>query len=322
MNANSDQQDIANHHIRYLRPSLLESTIGFEQAYYIQKMSRGHVNIKTALTWLNHTTDRSSQRRGTWETFLAAFVSSMFPFSSAHKPFPPTFKLDHSRLYALCTDVCNVICTDVCIVGLEGLMGNFSRSQKEIETAVAALPALLQTIVGARANEAQWASQAGNIAAELVRIAAKDNVLPSPVKPYTKSALIDNMEYWVRENTASTAMLFIEKSELLQKTILARVKLTVCAHIRLTPSAIFESLVAAPARAAATTVDTKYYAASAPAEQDVARQSTGNLRVDDLIRRASHIAVLHYRVWAPLLYEKQPDAPPSSIPTPPTSPKA
>jgi len=285
-------------------------------------MSRGHVNVKTALTWLNHTTDRDPQRTGNLNIFLDAFVSSMFPFSSAHKPFPPTFKLDHSRLYALCTDVCNVICTSVCTVGLGGLMGNFCRSKKEIASAVAALPALLQTIVGVRANETQWTTQAGNIAVELVRIAVKDDILPSPDKHYTKSALCDKMENWVRDNTASHAKLFLKKSELLQETVLACVKAIVWAHINMTPSAIFDSLVAAPARAAATTVDTSYYASSTPAEQSAVHQSTGNLRVDDLIRRASHMAVLHYRVWAPLLYAKHPDEPSWDMASPPTSPKA
>lgn len=288
-------------------------------------MSRGHVCVKTALGWLNHTTDGDSQRTGNLDVFLGAFVSSMFPFSSAHQPFPPTFKLDHSRLYALCTDVCNVICTDVCTVALEGLMANFRRPAREIAHAVAQLPAVLQTIVGTRANEAQWASQAGNIAVELVRIAVKDDTLPQAGKSYTQTELCDKMEKWVRMNTTSQAPRFLEKSQALQDTILARVKDTVWAHINMTPSAIFESLVAAPTRVAATTAaaaNTKYYATSTPKGADVA--GTGNPHVDDLIRRASHMAVLHYRVWAPLLYTKQSDESESEImlPTPPTSPKA
>lgn len=236
------------------------------------------------------------------------------------------FKLDHNRLYALCSDVCNALCIDVCCSALKTLMNTFERPVAEHAPAVAALPALLQTLVGARANEAQWASQVGNIAAELVRISMTEETFTVSDKTYTRLDVCDRIEEWLRTGTATQSQQFFEKSEALQQTVLLRVKAVVAAHIGMTPSSIFESLVAAPSRTtAATSANSKYFAASDVVACEAMR-ATANPRIDDLVRRAAHIAVLHWRVWAPLLYARQSDEPEELVgaqrlPTPPASPQ-
>lgn len=202
-------------------------------------------------------------------------------------------------------------------------MTNYGRPTSEISAALTAFPTLLQTIVGVRANEAQWASELPNIAAELVRLAFKDFTPSAGQSLPSMVALCDEIEVYLNLHTVPQSDIFSEKAIKMHAEILLRVKEAVWAHISMSPSVMFENLVAAPARAAATTANIKYYASSAPKSGDALRKGSGNARTDDFVRRAAHIAVLHWRVWAPLLYARQPDEPEEDVdllPTPPTSP--
>jgi len=310
--------DVANHQIRHLRPMLLENTIDFEQKYYNRKINKGYINVKAALSWLDHCPHegRSSFKLPKPPTsseniipcrftlFITALISSVLPTSS--NDFPETFKLDASRLTGIRSDIHNTIFTSICITGLELLMRDVSNSSHHNETTTNGFPDFVHAIVGSNVSEARWAFKVPNIAAEIVRGALSGCMATGSTADM--GSLSEAVEEWLMRNLRISSELFTTTASTLGQILFEQVLQMTKTHLLLTPTEIFKSLVSSQSTHQRTGLFSNQPTGNSSKLHRSGRTAVGGLqerRIEDIVRRVTNIAVLHWRVWAPLLYERE-----------------
>ena len=318
--------DVANHQIRHLRPMLLENTVDFEQKYYNRKINKGNINVKAALSWLHRCPHegRSSFKLPKPPTsseniipcrftlFITALISSVLPTSS--NDFPETFKLDASRLTGIRSDIHNTIFTSICITGLELLMRYMSHSSHRNETKTNRFAEFVHTIIGSNISKARWAFKLANIAAETVRVAFSGRTATD--MEVDMCSLSEAVEEWLKTNLRISSELFTTKASALGQTLFEQVLQMTKTHLRLTPTEIFESLVASQSTHQRTGLFSNQPTGESSKLHGSGRTVVGGLqerRIEDIVRRVTNIAVLHWRVWAPLLYEREDAAWPAGL---------
>lgn len=312
-------KDIANHQIRYLHPMLVENTIPFEQIFQKNKIQINQVDVLGALDWyrsgqatriLENTLPVVSRAEEELANFTTALVSSMFPLLPRPlRPIPDTFKLDQERLCNICNDVLHAINMESCGTLLKLVMSKLNSSSDDVVTAVNELPGVLSAFVGQRANESAWTLQSPNIAAEIVRLATS-NMSSNGIERFEMLRYVDACETLLDKAfrlESSTKHESAAAQNRIRKALLSRVWNSVQEHKDFGPAGLFDALVSAPVKAKPNQA---YYASSTPTLAYTAvpvPEVVGNL--DDIARRITHIALLHWKVWKPLVYVRETEVP-------------
>lgn len=312
---------------------LVENTIPFERIYQRNKIYSGQVNVGAAVAWYRSAAEyrahatclpelpTSSSAEQELADFTTVIVSSLFPHLAEYlRPIPDTFKLDQERLYNICSDVLYAINMESCGVILKHVMGKLDRSHHETTAASAELSNAIGALVGQRANEAAWDAQKPNIAAEIVRLAGG----PLCSKQQDRTRLLEYVDLaeallgrCFDLQAASGYEPAAKAQERVRNTLLAKVWNLVRENAEHSPAGLFESLVSSPVKAKA---NGSYYASSKPAAQRVMATSANTLvDLDDLVRRITHISLLHWKVWRPLVYVREDQGLVETL-TPPASP--
>ena len=296
---------------------LVENTIPFEQIFQKNKIQSNQVDVLGALDWyrsgqakrvLENVLPAASQADEELANFTTALVSSMFPLPP--RPLghiPDTFKLDQERLCNICNDVLHAINMESCGQTLKIVMGKLNNSPDEVVAALNELPAVLSAIVGQRANESAWTGQTSNIAAEIVRLATSN---ATRIERFEMLRCVDYCEALLGQafrleslnNHASAPAL-----NDIRKVLLSRVWNSIQQHKHLGPAGLFDALVSAPVKAK---VNQSYYASSTPIPTYTAiRLPEVVANLDDIARRLTHITLLHWKVWKPLVYVQETEIP-------------
>jgi len=313
--------DIANHQIRHLRPMLLDSTVGFEQAFFklrLDKSSRDPMDVKLARKWYNngeHLFDVDTPRSlvgAHFEHFLTRFLHSLVkPHTARHAPaLPETFKLDIERLVTLRADIHTMVYNTICLRALAQLINQLRRTSTHHHRATKYLQDVLPVIVGRGANAARWVAMSGNIAVELVRAATGDfpaDLYAAPVQPLKSpfglsyDSLTNSLETYLQKALKEDSSQF-ELAVTAQLSALSeRVTELVEDHRKYSAQDLVNAFVPRPTFT--WVMDSKRIKkpsaplASIPTEpQDL---------LEDAAKRAAHISILHWRVWADLVYVAQ-----------------
>ena len=284
--------DVANHQIRHMRPLLIGDTINFQQRYNAHRISLGKLDAESSRAWLEQemqyamTTTETESIPDYLETLSGALLRDLL-FASSTTCLTSTFYLDIDRLRTIRLDMHNIICHRICSDILVEMIAPDS-SRDGLPNALSALHVALAAIVG---PQSRWLEHIENIAVEIVRIVL---TLEGRVPPFD-SDLISLTERKLQTDLAPVSAAFCVHAQDMLDRFLPKIKNSVTAHQRLPALELQEALV--PPLPTATTHTLGFGAVCEPAS---APRSTDP--DTDLVRRFTHVVVLHWQVWADLVY--------------------
>ncbi|KAL8726751.1 MAG: hypothetical protein Q9181_005937 [Wetmoreana brouardii] len=269
--------DVANHQIRYLRFYLLEESIEYEQTQMLDRIATGW-SISHERRWFENAYDNPQSH----DRFLMFKESVIDMTVSPWDDFPLTFINDHDRLHALQYEfrlhhygtACG--CTLGATLRRLGWMGDppaWSYAQ------------CMQRVwaVAASQGEAFNLGPHPDVVLEIVRIAFK--VCDTSELP--DSGTLAFARLYLQEALHDNTTIHLKIKSKLRNGLVGLVHSEVTAISNMTPLEILHRYEPNPPGPSAGT------------HRDV------NL-LENIARRIAHVLVLHWRVWAPILYN-QPD---------------
>jgi len=305
--------DVANHQIRYMHPLLIYDTVNFLKRYHNHRIGLGKLNPEVSRLWLEQEYNTLSAIEGTPMSYLDTLTHALLRdllFCSSTTSLTSTFYLDLDRLHAIRVDmrnmVCHLVCGKILVDLLDPAVPVFERRK-----ALLILNDSLTAIAGPQGFSMDCL---GNFAAEIVRV-----VLMREGCARLYDAELDiQVEYRLRKDLDPKSSVFCDYARDLLHRFLPKTKECVNAHRRMPAIELQEALV--PPIPVAPTHSFGMGAVCEPVP--VSRSTDPDM---DLIRRFSHVVVLHWQVWADLVYLVKPEPeyglsslPPSIEPEPVT----
>lgn len=325
--------DVANHQIRTFRVLLIEDTVPFLTEYFEGKINHGGIQIESARQWYLSARDRalledeqkspSSSQPDDMKPLDALFrgISDQLLQFNPPTAFPETFLFDSDRLWQLRSTIQNLINLEISWYIFESYVHTQKRYLSARDETYTTFRTRIWSLMedgmdlssraGSSADDddpdlrggQRWLQNMRCIALEIARFACAacclDNVVADEVITPIESAL-----EWHLSNESD---LFRYFQNTMREKVLAATLSSARKYLPLSPLAICESQRAGP-QAPSTTgpaVPAPNYSSSnntpTPSNQAQAPQQYD---IDRIGMRLAHMGVLHWRVWAPILYLK------------------
>lgn len=282
-------QDVANHQIRYLRLLMVDDTIHFEQKIFLREISNG-LDLTNVRAWFQQS-DREIgvQMPHTPESQLSAFVrGTVDMIVDGYGSVPPTFRFDVDRIASLQVDFDlsrkQAACGQTFVNTLNALgselpsLHAYNKFLYRI-SAIAEYPRL-------NCNQPDAFK---DIALEIVRSAyeliGNERLPEQELIDATTNALLDR---WNNETTVSQ-----EHRACFHHALTRLVEQEMAAVKDKTPPQILNYFNPTPINLPAINP----YGA-------IPDVHNGHGSIQNIAKRIAHIATLHWRVWAPILYEQ------------------
>ncbi|PYH93717.1 Tcp11-domain-containing protein [Aspergillus ellipticus CBS 707.79] len=283
--------DVANHQIRAFRVLLIEDTIPFLQEYFRGKIERDNFCVESSRLWYLDVRERELRRmekpahtEGFWPiSVLFRGVSDFLLQFYTPDGFPETFVFDSDRLWQLRSCLQNLINLDICWFIFE----SYINAQKRYLSAPAQTYATFRTRIGSLMEENDeclrgsplWLKNVRCIALEIARFACAACCRDATVS----DEVIVPIETALEWHLSNESGLFQYFQNSLREKLLAATSATAKRYLNMSPLAICESQRNHPQ----TPMSQQHY--------DVERISM----------RLAHMGVLHWKVWAPILYVRE-----------------
>ncbi|GAM84266.1 hypothetical protein ANO11243_022600 [Dothideomycetidae sp. 11243] len=295
--------DVANHQIRHLRAVLIEDGVNFQQKYHLTRMHYGRLDTSRARRWFNREHSRhlsGNTQPDKIRVFVAALFKALLSQSSVSS-LPETFSLDSDRLRAMRADLHNIIYTNIC---LEAFNTDLCLSVSE-ETREKAKKKFLTTLPSLVGDSRRFVDCASNIAVEIVRQALEAE--RSDIKFDARRTELT--EGRLECELVSNSLHFNKQAKSLYATFAPKLERMVRENLPLTPLTLHDRMFA-PAQSPVTL--------GSSAVADKAAASVHSKSIDAVLGRICHVAVLHWHIWSPLVYdvaeeEVAPSSPSSSL---------
>lgn len=297
--------DIANHQIRALRPMLLETAVGFEQNYYKHRIEADTIAVGTARSWFDE--GKAADVDAVPRHALAHFVNRFCDSLVQPKPkMPETFKLDLDRLVNLRQDIHGLVYTAICTRSLAQLMQTVRRDLQHQRRANRYINEVLPILVGRQPNADRWVSLISTIAPELVRAALGDFTADERTAPVMSStpARGVNPDSFIKAIESHLNFAFIQGSQYFSRALTEqhrifheRVTDLVMTNINASTQDLVDMFVPRPAFS--YVMDAKKQK-KFDAQKFLTPPTTSQDPVNEIAKRAAHMAILHWRVWADL----------------------
>lgn len=272
---------------------MVEDCIRFQQKVFLYRMAR-EPDLRDAHSWFRtprgldhentfswfHALDLVERRDEVVRSDLAIFVNAVVDLVVSNSPnFPPTFEYDVQRLHRLQAEFQDCVrMVTYCVIFIKaiGHLGFIVSPTREVcdnlTKDIADLTANLDAAVGSTAH---FETVTLEIVRQAYRYCGNDS-LPS-------DSLLQEMEGTLRQARNPQSIEFHQVQAILFNDLYYLVEDHVISTINLKPWSIIDRLNPMPSDPYAP-------------EEDV------DLPV--VARRLSHILVLHWRVWAPILYQQ------------------
>ncbi|CAP99147.1 hypothetical protein E8E15_007814 [Penicillium rubens] len=328
--------DVANHQIRAFRVLLIEDTVPFLQEYFQGKMNRGGFQVETARHWYlsvreqarrddanaeAQKTTPTPETEDTLKPLEALFrgISAQLLQFSPPVDFPETFLFDSERLWQLRSTVQNLINLDIAWYIFESYVNKHKRylstpeetystfrsrvwslmeDGMDLENRVAGNPDNNDDDPDHRGGK-RWTQNMRCIALEIARFACAALQLD----PVVADEVIIPIEEALEWHLSNETDLFIFFQNSMRSKILATTLAAARRFLPLSPLAICESQRAPLSAAlgpAAPQTGTAGASGSVSTSSLVLTPQQSD--IERIGMRLAHIGVLHWRVWAPLLY--------------------
>jgi hypothetical protein len=290
--------DVANHQIRHMRPLLIGDTINFQQRYNAHRIALGKISAESSRAWLEQeyeTFGILGPVQATEPTYLDALTHALLRdllFASSTTYLTPTFYLDLDRLRALRLDMHSMISHHICSDILVQLVDQ-SIPKTELAGALTVLRTSLTAIVG---TQGRWMEQVENIATEIVRIVL---MLENRTPPFDAD-MYGLAERKLLEDLSTSSPAFSYQAQDMLDRLYPKAQEKILAHIKFSALDLQDALV--PPLQPAITHTVGFGAVLEPAGP--AKPTDPDF---DIVRRFSHMIVLHWQIWADLVYLAPPE---------------
>jgi hypothetical protein len=279
--------DVANHQIRHMRPLLIEDTINFQRKYNAHRLFAGKVDGPKSKLWLQNEMELMCSTP--LDALVSATIRDLLLYSPSNLPSASSFYLDVDRLRTLRSELLNTIYLDLCRQVLKEVL-RADLSHQQVGNACNMLQMAIPSIVG---SSTKFLDRADYVAVEIVRIVLEveerqdknDLTLLGPVEQMLANALRPDS----RAHAAT--------SQQVMERLTVKVQTRVRENIRSSALTLQDSMVPAPVASRPTT------GFGAVCDPSAALQRPGSNDPDEnIVRRLTHILVLHWQVWADILY--------------------
>ncbi|KAL4921249.1 T-complex protein 11-domain-containing protein [Aspergillus aurantiobrunneus] len=275
--------DVANHQIRAFRVLLIEDTIPFLQNQFRKRIEKGEFQVESSRLWYQGILERElrklgdpTQTDGFWpfSLLLQGLSEILLQF---HNPgrFPDTFvESDTDRLQQLRAGLQNAINLEICwyIFSVHSQRRYLpSPTQTYFRTRIGTLVEENDYIRGSSG----WLQNVRCIALEIARLANSGNTMIS-------DDIIGPIEESLEWHLSNEQGLFQYFQECLRRKLLEATFSMAKRYLNMSPLAI---------------CDSQQLASCMPADR------FGD--IDRISMRLAHIGVLHWRVWAPIVYVRE-----------------
>jgi len=278
--------------------------------------------------------------RPTLKVFAARLIASLL---STNPTLPETFTLDHDRLLLLRCDAHAIIYTEIILHALSFLLSSSRSSPGSSAYALRArayLRDFLPILIGRGASDARWASKIASIAPEVVRAAfgpipdfdgsgtvrhANPAAETSEAKP-DQAMLASQLETYFAKHLNPTSSMFRNRADALQERLTTNVT-TDCLRFEHISAREVGDVLLAPRSKCSTTITNFQSSSDAPivnlpTAMDIDHQlshacsasscakkptDAADEAFTDVAARLTHIASLHWKIWAPLVYLRKSD---------------
>jgi hypothetical protein len=290
--------DVANHQIRHLRSLLIDDTVNFQQKYHVHKISAGRFNAKGAHIWFK--TEEAllsgcNLAPTSLETFSSAVLRSLLSQSPIPN-FPDTFHLDYERLRQLRSDVHNMIQMSMCCDAFDILIKDKVNEQTRA-AGKKTLQARITDIVG---DSRLYLENLENLSAEIVRL-----VLELEGSNATfDSDMARIAEHHLRAELPLASSAFGIQLQTILDTELPRLCNAVNSSARL-PLLALHDVMLPPIQ---------------PVGKRAAAKAVAEPLLDEILKRVTHLAVIHWHVWSPIVYVMQAEADSTPLGSPGNNP--
>lgn len=304
--------DVANHQIRHMRPLLIEDTVNFQRRYNAHRISLNKIDVPRSRLWLEYemahlTTDIKTPTHV--EGLTSALLRGlMFAENAQH---PQTFYLDADRLRMLSIELQSRVYQEICRDALVEMCPQ-TASRTDLVHAITGLHMSVSAIVGV---SGRFADRLENIAAEIMRFLL---VLEGRRDPSFDSTLLAFVEQRLQADFLPTSIVFEKHAMELFERIMPKLEASIDQHIKLSALHLQDRLVP-PAPLPLQQQPLGMGAVCGPPDNS----TTDSDPDEDVVRKLTHIIILHWQVWADLVYlappEEDHDTPASNDYTPPSS---
>ncbi|KAF4551673.1 SOK1-like protein 1 [Elsinoe fawcettii] len=282
--------DVANHQIRHLRAMLIEDGVNFQTKYHLTRIHYGRIDVHKARKWFYrehrlHLSSASSPDK--LSVFVSALLKSLLS-SSSLSSLPENFSLDSDRLRSFRADLHSLVHTSIISDVLDRLLPNNLAAESRTR-AHAALKSSLPSIVPDHRRPYDCAA---NIAVELVRISSSYTTEPRNFD----GVKINFAERLLRNDLAPGSNAFHSRTRQLLSRQLPNLEKLVREHLTLTPLSLHDAMFATAGASPAVLFDR-----SAQTPTPAAVQQSKN--IDAILKRIAHVAVLHWHIWSPIVYD-------------------
>ncbi|KAF2490698.1 Tcp11-domain-containing protein [Lophium mytilinum] len=300
--------DVANHQIRNLRALLIEDTINFEQKFHLSRIERGRIHVEEAQAWYAYEGQRFRQivpqsfhqktpQRAQFEIFIRALLGLLLT-NDPRVEMPETFYLDHDRLRTLKSEVHDIVYFEICNEILGELLVMIDHRVSVSPNDRQALRNSIFSVLGEGAcfSSRQWYMNRENISVELVRHALK---ICGYSHTYDASLVREADEKLHQMLFSHCPRTFFPHAARLESVLLPEILDCATSHLHASPMDLFNSLVSP------STPPPPPPSQASLSGQQLAGDDAVSLpadRITDIAQRFTHIAVLHWRVWGPIVY--------------------
>lgn len=290
---------------------LIEDTIPFLQNYFLKKIATSKFNVEPSRTWYldqqekqRHNNNQIPESNAVEFSPVATLFHGLFDLLLAFDhptSFPETFHFDTERLLQLRVDLQDLINLEICYCILNSLLSRQGRHHTLQPQVFANLHSRILSLLENNDNERSshkescWQSNVGSVALEIGRAACIACGCRS-----VQDEVITAIEKTLEACFSANSDLF----QYYQKSVRSRLEAATFAvakeYMHMSPLAICESQRARPCLNSGQ--------GQIPPPPPPQQQQTPQLRYadhDGIARRLAHIGVLHWRVWAPLLYARE-----------------
>ncbi|KAF2153044.1 Tcp11-domain-containing protein [Myriangium duriaei CBS 260.36] len=280
--------DVANHQIRHLRAVLIEDGVNFQQKYHLTRMHYGRLDTARARRWFFREHSRhltSNAQPDKVRVFIAALFKALLSQSSVSS-LPETFSLDSDRLRAMRADLHNLIYLEICLDVFDSALES-SVSEEVRNKARKSFASTLPSIVG---DSRRFVDCASNIAVEIVRQCLEAERSDEKFNTHRTELAEGRLE----SELVSSSLQFARQAKRLYATYAPQLEKMVRENLPLTPLTLHDRMFA-PSSQQATL--------GAPSAADKAAAAQQSKSIKAVLGRICHVAVLHWHIWSPLVYD-------------------
>lgn len=290
--------DVANHQIRHMRPLLVEDTVNFQRRYNAHRISMGKIDVQTSRSWLEREMESLTTAESTpthVDALTSALLKGLIFTDHFHSSYPPTFYLDPERLRLfrgeMHAQIYQAICKEILLE-----MAPKQASQADLADAAAALQHCVDTILSG--CHGRLGTNVEYIAAEIMRLVLLIENNPNSCD----SDLMDFAQQRLEADLRTQSPTFKKHADDLVARLLPKMQACVTKHIKC-PALRLQDLLVPPSPPSITHQLPLGYVV--PGYGAICDAATAPIYVDpdeELVRRFTHVVVLHWQVWAELVY--------------------